>query len=376
VKWIVVASLAAAGCRQLFGIGGDPTVGTPGDAVEAKPDGPDADLANCFGSHIQICPAQKPTQPLMLMSGGITFDTGGALGLCADFTSPQNATGCLIAGTDVTLGSGTFRVVGPRPLIVLATGTATLGSGAMLDLASHVNGQAGAGAGSPDCNFGGSPSTGGGISGGGAGGSFGGKGGDGGDGAQGVSHGTAGTPTVVPPATLRGGCSGQAGAGAGGNAGGGGGGVVLVIAHTIEIDGTVDASGAGGAGGASGSGGGGGGGSGGLVVLDFTSLALGGTPRVFANGGGGGGGSSTGNPGMPGADPTSPTSPASGGAGGNANAGGGGDGSYSATPTGGTGGHGMSTASGGGGGGGAGYIILYGPTMIPPGVFAPAPITH
>src|SRR5205823_6159952 len=101
--------------------------------------------------------------------------------------------------------------------------------------------------------------------GGGAGGSFAGAGGSGGD--QALAPGSKAIAGVtITWSSLRGGCKGTAGAGMGGvDNSGHGGGAVALLAASIAIEGTLDASGS--AGGAGHFSGGGGGGAGGMIAL-------------------------------------------------------------------------------------------------------------
>jgi hypothetical protein len=320
--------------------GGDLPDGGGGDGG-----GGDAPAQRCFGTGLlKLCLAEPPRQPVTL--GGGTFNTDTSVA-CV----PYDGTGlCVVAGTDVSIG-GTVRVIGGRPLVLIAAGELAVAGD--LDAASRRTGFTGAGAasGPAACGLPGLPT----LKGGGPGGSFGGRGGDGG-----VGEGGGSAPAVTPSASvtaLRGGCPGRAGVGTTPGAGGAGGGAVyLIAAGQIGITGSINASGAGG-GGAQLEGGGGGGGAGGMIGLDAPSVLV--IGDVFANGGGGGegGGAATGNPG---ADPAAPKIAAPGGANGAPNGGDGGNGAAGAILTGGRGGDNTNTAGGGGGGGGAGVIVVYG----------------
>ena len=72
-----------------------------------------------------------------------------------------------------------------------------------------------------------------------------------------------------------------------------GGGAVYLIANTLVVNGTINASGGGGAGALTGmdgmdGGGGGGGGAGGFIGLDAPTVTVNAAGQIFANGGGGG----------------------------------------------------------------------------------------
>lgn len=221
--------------------------------------------------------------------------------------------------------------------------------------------------------------------GGGGGGGFGGRGGDGGSvhaAAGGIGGAPYGNAELVP---LLGGSGGGGGAGSAGGTGGGGGGAIQITAQgTIRIgfSGRIDAGGGGGQGGqpALGNvGGGGGGGSGGAVLLEATSVELGGL--VAANGGGGGAGvgpeevgivGESGQPGQP------ATSAALGGLA-SEEATSGGDGSDAASADGRSGDNAIYDyqRGGGGGGGAAGRIRINVVEVIPVGSenLSPGPST-
>lgn len=263
------------------------------------------------------------------------------------WTSAQPAA-CFIVGATIDVPGATI-VTGTRPLVLVATGAITVGG--ILDVSSHIG--AGTGPGSPGapCAAGGSPVAGGNAGGGGAGGSFQSAGGDGGKGDDDqVAGGSAGS-AQTSFAQLRAGCPGQVGGGPGGVAGAGGGAVYLVSATSIQVTGSILASGAG-ANGANASGGSGGG-SGGMIVLHAPAIQQG---TLIANGGGGAGGGAEDAAGQPGRDPLVASTAAAGGAGAD-QAGAGGDGQVdvmAGKKGGGTKNHG--NVGGGGGGGGAGYI--------------------
>jgi hypothetical protein len=239
-------------------------------------------------------------------------------------------------------------VHGARPLVILSLTTLDIGS--TLDVASH-NSQRGPGSDPADCTNTAPTGTGGG----GAGGTFGGKGGGGPNLADGVPQ------SVIVPTALRGGCPGGTGKDFDFLAEvGHGGGAVTLIAQSISVLGSINASGER-AGGNTVHNGGNGGGAGGMIVFDAPALTVGSSTHIYANGGGGGGGgASTIGPGFPGSDPASENS---GGTGGGGGAGTGGDGGAGATLDG-MGNmldalDGRSGTSGGGdGGGGGGFGVI------------------
>jgi hypothetical protein len=328
----------------------------PGGDDDLPDQGP-SPMEGCHGttSYSRACLVSEPTSSLTL-SGRI--DTATAP--CRP-TRPGTAAGaCVLAGTTVSLGDTV--VVGPRPLLIVATAGVLTLDGA-LDAGSHSGGEIGAGAGGNTCQIGLAATS----RGGGQGGSFGFKGGDGGDGDQDAVRsdgGTAGEPTALE-GKLRGGCPGASGRGANGGAGGAAGGAIALVSSVrVEMSGWINASGAAGAHGTAGAegAGGGGGGSGGMVVLDAPQLQLSG--RLFAVGGGGGGASDRDNAGVPGGDVTPPNLGTGGRGGGDAGAGGNGseigNGGTGRNSSGGGGlpGGGGNRAGGGGGGGGGGVILL------------------
>lgn len=351
---------------------GDNSGGLSGICVgdEPPPDGgTDGGNKTCYGAMnglVRPCFRPAPTGDVMLTTAINTTNDAR----CSRDVTDVPAGLCVIAGATITVPAGaTIEVTGDKPLVLVATDSIRITG--TLDAASHrsttspdMHGQAGAGSDPTDgCAPGNLP----GISGGGAGGSFIALGGTGGAGT-----GAGGQPGTARALALRGGCRGQDAQGTGLMAlGGRGGGAVYLIATTITIEGTINASGEGGHRGISpGDSPGGGGGSGGLIGLDAMTIDnTNGT--VFANGGGGGEGSGNGASGNHGADPNSvaPAIGGTGGGGGNGGAGGaGGTGGGNAT-----GGNGQSAAGNGGGGGGgaAGVIKVYRGTLD--GQFSPMP---
>ena len=313
----------------------------------------------CYGTGlVTVC---FPTMPTGSLTLPLTVDTGG--GMCSGVSS----TYCVLAAASITV-SGTVKGMGPRPLVLIATGTLSIPAGATLDV-SAVGAAPGPGGRTSGC----AAVAASGASGG-AGGGFGTRGGGGG---AGPLNGTPTPPATVGPITsFTGGCSGETGAALNGmatsGAGGGGGGAVYLIAQTLDLDGTIDASGEGGAG-ATVSAGGGGGGSGGFIGLDGALLTTGSTTRLFANGGGGGEGAGANLAGAAGADPTAPDAVAAGGGGMSPSSGDGGDGAYASIAAKGGADGTSPTAGGGGGGGGAGAIRQFGVALpVGPNISPPA----
>jgi len=314
----------------------------------------------CYGSTSGLVRPCFPSAP----SGDITLqaaiDTTNDP-MCSKTVTDVPAGLCVITGANITVASGTIvAATGTKPLVLVATGMITV-SGALnassyhATTAPYATTQTGAGADPMNgCLAAGAP----GVSGGGAGGTFTELGGAGGGGNGGSAGGTAGGPQAT--VALRGGCRGQNALGAGGGRGGRGGGAVYFIASTINIDGTINASGEGGGLGVSGgNAGGGGGGSGGLIGFDAATITNNGL--VFANGGGGGEGSGGGQSGLPGLDATG-VGVATGGAGGSPGGNGGNGGAGGTAGGTKTGGNGATAGAdgGGGGGGGTGVIKVYG----------------
>ncbi|MCK5797339.1 MAG: hypothetical protein KAI47_09160, partial [Deltaproteobacteria bacterium] len=278
----------------------------------------------------------------------------------------------LVTGTFHLQKDAVLKVLGPRPLIIVASQKVSIEG--FLD-ASGAKQRPGAGGGrggdkrSPGQAGMGSGCAAGGEEGserktfdatGAAGGSFGGVGGHGGDGPEGAA---ACAPQYLVP--LVGGSGGGGGAREGGTGGGGGGAIQISAGVAIKVTatGTIHAGGGGGCHGRklsihAGPGSGGGGGSGGAILLEAPMVWVDG--RLAANGGGGGGGVSglTGT-GTDGED-AKVKGIAQGGAGGkaccNPRAGHGGAGSINSQPNGDNGTY--DAGHGGGGGGGAGSIHI------------------
>jgi hypothetical protein len=342
-----------------------PLASGDGGGIDSPPDAPQL----CFGSFVRVCfntVADVPTDAKN-MSAGADIDTDSQMQAVCDQQNDRKRDFCVIAGKGFVLATGqVLRAHGSKPLVLLSTDTMMLEATSMVDVSSTrmaAPQDRGAGANPSNCMAGMAPA----MAGGGFGGSFGGKGGDGerlgGPATSGTAAGATATPTM-----LRGGCPGgdgdnTGGIGGGGAGGGGGGAVALVAATSIQILGTVNASGAGGHGGPTANkSGGGGGGSGGMIVIESTSITA--TGLVFANGGGGGqGGTGPGTPAV-GGDGGESTAPATAGIGGAGSAvgGEGGKGSFGPGRIFGSPAANNSTGMGGGGagGGGAGFIRGHG----------------
>jgi hypothetical protein len=318
----------------------------PGSDVGPGSDGGDGGTP-CFGSGLATVCAQLPVPAKWTVSSPTNFDTSTD----CDF---QVAGLCVKQAVDVDI-SDTLGVVGPLPLVVLATHdldvSGTIDGSSIVGFTGPGANAAECVAGSPGANDGGNSANAGG--GGGAGGSFGGGGGPGSPGGK-----PGGTPGPTITATsVHGGCPGTGGGNhkgtQGANPGDGGGAVYLIAGDMISIEGAINASGSGGRGGAA-QAGGGGGGSGGLVGLDAPKVKV--TGKVFANGGGGGEGGDTSNSGADGGSSVDAAA-APGGSGGSIG-GDGGDGAAGTTLAGGAGLPRQNNA-GGGGGGGAGVVKVF-----------------
>ncbi len=361
MRWIgLLVCGALAGCR--FDL---PPVSGPDDGAISPDQSSAPDAQACFGSGLgKLCLSSPPAQPRIL-SGMI--DTGVDAS-CDEIVMVTGSPTCVIAGTSVDIAAGaTFRGVGSRPLVIVASGMLEI-AGA-LDVGSLRGDASGAGAPSFPCAGLVAAESDDGGGGGGAGGNLAGAGGAGGagdlnDNGSPAGTGQGGTPSAAfTPTLLHGGCRGGFGGAAGGGsitgAGGAGGGAVYLIAGvTIEIDGRVVASGAGGSAGEL-QGGGGGGGSGGMIGLDSPDIR--GSGVLAANGGGGGEGGGFGVS-VHGANGTTDGTRATGGVGGDVDGGNGGDGSGGGALAGASGSGGNGGA--GGGGGGAGFIYVKGSFMF------------
>ncbi len=359
MRWLIALALLPA-CKSLLGFDelAPATTDAPTDDGTSS-DGADAPMEVCFGTLERVCLAVQPSTDveIALDETMVITTTGG----CIEPTSTTVPDACVIALGSFTT-AGTLRVTGAKPLVLIVSGIFELQAGGRVDAASRSGGT---GPGARDCSPA-TPPTGGG---GGAGASLFAKGGNGGQGNNGLG-GQAATGATIDG--LVGGCTGSSGAGAAPGVGGAGGGGVLIIANTMFVDGTIDASGQGGGGGGGSASGGGGGGSGGMIVLDAAGIALNSRGTITAKGGGGGGGagvdSADGQGGADG-DPTNPDGAAQGGQGGEPGAGQGGSGGT--LNTGNTGG-GSGGRGGGGGGGATGVIRLVTPMLFNDGTVVPA----
>jgi hypothetical protein len=375
-----VDDMAGGGGKDMGGGGGGQDGGGGGDmATEPDP----LLFGSIFKVRVQSLEAIPPV-PLSfdsdtVINTGIDPATNVPYPICNQSFDKSDQY-CIVAATDITIASGkTLRAIGPKPLVLLATGTFTLNG--TIDVSSRHDSSS-----LPDGSNFGAGSTGTAalctettdatVNGGGFGGSFGGAGGDGTSGSgndeQGVS--APALPLDIIPPTLRAGCPGGRGSsdstnGTPGVAGKGGGAVAIIAGDVITINGKINASGAGGTGATSASikSGGAGGGSGGTIVLDSPSITVGSNAELwlFANGGGGGQGTSA-TPGTQaganGAESLAPYTPANGGN--NSNSGGPGGRGAAGPNTGDEDGKmpasGSSNDGGGGGGGGAGIIVVVG----------------
>lgn len=293
--------------------------------------------------------------------------------------APERADRCWIAAASIQIDQR-LDVVGNRPLVLWTTGTISIGSLGVLDVASHSMGTAkigpGSNAGSCGVTAGSSLASTPGVGGGGSGGGFRSGGGVGGDGRNGVAT-SPGAAGLRQPLAFRGGCDGGVGGLSTRDAGRGGGAVYLMARGTISIAGAIDASGSGGQGGSSGSdlSGASGGGSGGLIGIEGDMVA---TPsaRLSALGGSGGAGADQSGTGADGRDPTISPQPAKAeGPAGTITSNNGGAGcdlgGNDAVNGGSVGGGGI--GSGGGGGGGCGWIVIYGQSDVASAKIAPPP---
>ena len=182
----LVLVLGAAGCDRVF-------------ALELPTDAPGIDAQQCFGTGaLALCLAEAAAAELQVAVGAsTTIDTDVAD--CASYTGADPEL-CVIAARTIQI-DGVLLGKGSRPLVLIATTTATIGG--KIDVASNIFVRA-AGSDLADCVAGTASSGGGG----GGGGSFGGRGGDGGGGNTSTTNGGIASP-VVPPIRLRGGCAGR-----------------------------------------------------------------------------------------------------------------------------------------------------------------------
>ena len=378
MRWWIACLLA--GCEFQHGASSVPADGKMIDArmIDAPPDA----LVNpmCFGppGPYQLCLSAIPTNQTILNS--TTINTNDCSGDAMNEMKMMlgTVTVCVIAGSTITV-NGNVQGVDVNPLVLVATQSITISSGASLSVASTSGNNAIKGASANDSSCAGTSTFGlggNGGGGGGAGGSFGGAGAAGGAGTSGGIAGGMAAPAAGAVTTLRGGCEGGDGGdssngdiGGGGTGGDGGGALYVATQGVLTIQGTINASGAGGAGATNSKSGGGGAGSGGMIVLAAHSLMMPSSGVVIADGGGGGGGSSNTDTGTDGKDPTSVTMQAGGGTGGTSGGSNGGKGAAgTASPT-----QGMPATQGaGGGGGGVGIIHVLTNITLPAAQISPA----
>ena len=345
--------VALGGCSSIFGLH-DPTHATTADAPASTDVAADTPASMCLGAgSLMVCFDALPTTSTTLPAAIDT--TQSPLCSTSAHWASQQTDSCFVTGTSVT-ESGTTRVTGSRPLVLVATGDLLITG--TLDASSHIADRStGAAADAASCTTGTLPMNGNTGGGGGAGGTFTTLGGAGGQGANaGPAGGIAGG--IVAATSLHGGCPGQAGAPGGNIAaapGHGGGAVYLLAGASLTLAGTIAANGSAGSS-AQNRAGGGGGGSGGMIVLYATSITTNMTSKLIADGGGGASGAD-GAQGNDGSDPllADVITPAPGGAAGFGGAGGNGYANGTAAQPGLDAPSGTSRG-GGGGGGGAGYI--------------------
>jgi hypothetical protein len=380
--------------------GSDASIPPDGDVVDLSPICPSIALGN---PQFISSACATPTSALIQITADTSFDTdlgtSDATGMTCARVHNSGATAagsdlCVLAAASIVVHAGVvLSAHGSRPFALFARSVTIEG---IVDVASHLGGQTGAGSLTSGC-FAGKLPTGGG---GGRGGDAVDRGGHGGDDGSTAMTGATGGGTFSFTDIGGGGCGGtQGGTGDGGgaassdggNASGGPGGGALWIASLssdliIQAGAKINASGASGLGGKHEGDGGSGGGAGGLILLQAPNIQLNPGAVIFANGGHGGGGTGTnmGEAGFTsGADGTDPNGPPSGGGGGT----GGLDGSDPlGILGGGDGGPGFPLAGrdglagttdghgGGGGGGGPGAIRVVAAANIAGPNVSPAPI--
>jgi len=358
-------------------------------AIDAPPPPPNVPhlppgASGCGTGDLSLGTATIDTTNLTLgitLPAGVTFDSTAQ----SPGGGPQVAV-LHVRGFSIT--GGTVRVVGSRPLVIVACGdvsiAGTLDAGAAATIAGTggADSNMGTGAGGAGEHVGQFTDSGGGGAG------FATAGGSGGDssgelmliargGAGGRAYGDA-TQTV-----LEGGSGGGRGSpgGAGGcpaQPGGAGGGAIQIFSTTrIQVSGGIHAGGGGGAAGVpcgGVSGGGSGGGSGGALFLQAPSITNDGI--LAANGGGGGGAGSNQTPGQPGLNGGLGNQPAQGGMAGGATGGPGGNGAAGTTPPENAPNHdSQGGANSGGGGGAVGRIriLTQGDNFSDNGTLSPPP---
>ncbi|MBA2538810.1 MAG: hypothetical protein H0V17_04175, partial [Deltaproteobacteria bacterium] len=123
----------------------DPAAGTSDAPGDTGADGPLN--ANCFGQLGTICLQNLPTAPYSIGNTTSTTTTDISAS-CEPLTNDSNITGCVLAGTSLTV-DGRLLGVGARPLILIATDGPIIIEQSV-DVASHRDPAArGAGSDSP-----------------------------------------------------------------------------------------------------------------------------------------------------------------------------------------------------------------------------------
>lgn len=356
-----------------------------GVTCDAGIDGPDIDSMidgappnTCYGptGTFRVCLGEAPTG-MVTLPAMIDTDLKALPCLLAQPSGwmPSQPESCFIVGNSISVPMTGTRVLGRRPLVLVAQTQITVV--AVLDVASHqIENRAPGAAQTPgqcmDFQQDAADGEAGAGGGGGAGGTFMSQGGRGGQGGGGAQEGRPAQADGSNPTRLRGGCPGQVGGNHGPadtTTGRGGGAIYLVAGGSIAINGAINASGAGATADAARTGGSGGG-TGGMIVLYAPSITLDGTSgALVANGGGGASGGSSGGRGADGHDPdvlTPSTAAAGGGTGGMG---------YPALGSALNGPAGSGNGGGDGGGGGAGFIranvTLSSARISPPAAFVP-----
>src|SRR5262245_61626247 len=95
-------------------------------------DGP-SDGATCVGVGISVCLDAPPTSPVTVTST-TTLGTSVASSCTAIVPQQLGPELCVVAGTSLMI-TGTLNVTGSRPLVLLATGDATISG--TVDVSSH-----------------------------------------------------------------------------------------------------------------------------------------------------------------------------------------------------------------------------------------------
>jgi hypothetical protein len=329
LRWVVAIAALATACSF---------TGSPGSGGDGDGDG-DGDGEVDGGrstpvraAHVPVSAERYGTGDLVLGSGtidttaltisgglpeGVQLEAWGQELFDAEVPDGLREIAVLHVADFTVPASSIVRVVGDRPLIVLAGGVADV-QGVIDGSADGDNpGPGGHGSGPGGGDNGGSSFFDD-RDGGGGGGGFGLAGAEGGDvNCTGTcAPGNGGSPGDAYGDTaqtyLFGGSGGGSGGGCDGDDGAGGGAIQISARDSIAVSGVIHVGGGGGEAGDSGcfgesNGGGSGGGSGGAIFLEAPEILLTGT--LAANGGGGG----AGNPGDPGADATADLTAALGG---------------------------------------------------------------